>query len=335
MRGCAFCLVLVAAGACAKGSSVAPSGGELDAPSGSSLDVAAVSGDTTPSFEPFCSHRATDPARTIVERPCGTPRAVLTDGARSVVLTRGERVLAEPGVPSSVRTSDWVRVLPAAFGGTLDDAQARWLDASLADDQPDLLAMALEYIQGAPPLVVKGLQIAGDAGYGPLGDGGVRLEGADFNDYLGLRWIYPDGTVGHVRGDMAHDLDCSGYMRMLWGYRAGLPLASGPSNTALSRRAVQLEASTFGVTIIASSEPPALHLDRLGTGDLVFFDADPGDGPAVDHVGMYLGLDQAGRHRFISSRKTADGPTLGDDGGVSLLDGGGLYARAFRSVRRL
>jgi hypothetical protein len=73
----------------------------------------------------------------------------------------------------------------------------------------------------------------------------------------------------------------------------------------------------------------------LQTGDLVFFDADPSDDPAIDHVGMFLGRDEAGRSRFISSRKSPNGPTLGDVHGASLLDGTGLYARSFRSARRL
>ena len=47
-------------------------------------------------------------------------------------------------------------------------------------------------------------------------------------------------------------------------------------------------------------------------GDLLFFDADPDDGTRIDHVGMYLGLDAGNHHRFISSRKGANGPTLGD-----------------------
>jgi hypothetical protein len=67
----------------------------------------------------------------------------------------------------------------------------------------------------------------------------------------------------------------------------------------------------------------------------VFFDADPGDGARIDHVGIYLGVDAGGRHRFVSSRKGINGPTLGDYRGASLLDGAGLYARAFRASRRL
>ena len=76
-------------------------------------------------------------------------------------------------------------------------------------------------------------------------------------------------------------------------------------------------------------------LDRLDVGDLVFFDADTKDGPKLDHVGMYLGIDASGAHRFISSRKTVNGPTLGDAGGPSILDGTAKYARRFRGARRL
>jgi cell wall-associated NlpC family hydrolase len=53
---------------------------------------------------------------------------------------------------------------------------------------------------------------------------------------------------------------------------------------------------------------------RIGIGDLVFFDADSKDGSQIDHVGMYLGRDSEDHHRFISSRKRADGPTMGDLG---------------------
>jgi hypothetical protein len=70
-------------------------------------------------------------------------------------------------------------------------------------------------------------------------------------------------------------------------------------------------------------------------GDLVFHDASTNDGADIDHVGIYLGKDDRGGHRFISSRKTANGPTMGDAGGVSLLNGNGLYAKSFVAARRL
>jgi hypothetical protein len=67
----------------------------------------------------------------------------------------------------------------------------------------------------------------------------------------------------------------------------------------------------------------------------VFSDASTDDGTAIDHVGLYLGKDSAGNYRFISSRKTVNGPTMGDVGGKSVLNGTGLYAKTFVAARRL
>src|SRR5205814_7610638 len=39
-----------------------------------------------PALEPFCPRRLSDPPRLVLERPCGTERAVLTDGAYTAVL---------------------------------------------------------------------------------------------------------------------------------------------------------------------------------------------------------------------------------------------------------
>jgi len=323
MRGKACISVALLIGACTKGPAAEPARTEPDA------------APARPPAEPFCPRRELDPPRTIVERPCGTARAVLTDGARTAVIEGSERLFGEASAASAVRTRGWVRLLPTAFGGSLDAALEAWLEAALADQRPDVLAVAMQYLEGAPAVVENGVQIAGDAAYGPLSDLGTRVEGADFNDYLGLRWTFPDGTADRPKPEMLHSLDCSGYMRMLWGYRGGLPLAVAQSNAALSRRAVQMATSTFGVTIIADGEGAGALLGRLQVGDLVFFDADPLDGPAVDHVGMALGRDEAGHLRFISSRKGPNGPTLGDLHGASILDGAGLYARAFRSSRRL
>jgi cell wall-associated NlpC family hydrolase len=283
---------------------------------------------------PFCTRQLSEPPRTVAERPCGTALALLTEGARTVLLTGPERRFDEPTAAAAVVGTGWVRVLPAPYPGTLNPATAAWLDRAIRDQSPDILAMAMQYIEGAPAVLDRGTQIAGDADYGPLTDLGVRLEGADFNDYLGMRWSYPDGTTDRPRGEMFRSLDCSGYMRMIWGFRGGVPLAAGAvaGNDALPRRAVQMAASAFGVAISATV---ADGYAALQPGDLLFFDADPDDGPAVDHVGMVLGRDAAGHVRFISSRKNANGPTLGDLHGASVLDGTGLYARSFRAARRL
>jgi hypothetical protein len=73
---------------------------------------------------------------------------------------------------------------------------------------------------------------------------------------------------------------------------------------------------------------------RLRPGDAVVCDADPADPDVIDHIGIYVGRDASGGHRFISSRKTPNGPTITDAGGNSLLNGKGTYARSFRGARR-
>jgi hypothetical protein len=128
---------------------------------------------------------------------------------------------------------------------------------------------------------------------------------------------------------------------MIWGYRHHLPgsgyLDSVPlslrprEGTALPRRAVEMHADAPGVILISNAGVQIMDFSRIDIGDLVFFDADPKDGDALDHVGMYFGRDVNGRYRFISSRKTPDGPTFADRGGPSLLDGKAKYARSFRA----
>jgi cell wall-associated NlpC family hydrolase len=158
------------------------------------------------------------------------------------------------------------------------------------------------------------LQIAGDAAYGPLPPDGTRDEGADFNDYLGLRWLYPNDAPDRPEADQYRCLDCSGYM---------------------PRRSFELYAGATGIILIPNIGTQVADLDLLDVGDLVFFDVESDDGARLDHVGMYLGTDAAGAHRFVSSRATAHGPTFADAGGRSILDGTGTYARRFRGARRL
>ncbi len=212
-----------------------------------------------------------------------------------------------------------------------------WLTKALRDPSPDVLAIAMQYITGAAPLTDgSGLQIAGKASYGPVKPDDTHEEGGDFNDYLGIPWKF--GAVTHSpKADFFRSLDCSGFMRMVWGYRSGLPLTYLPDGGAsIPRHSWEILSAGPGIVII-----PDLHdaqitdFSSLQTGDLVFFHAKPEThAPQIDHIGMYLGQDTAGHYRFISSRQTIDGPTLGDIGGSSLLDGNGLYARSFRAARR-
>jgi|GEM_PF-2437417 len=279
----------------------------------------------------FIYERRADPAGTEVTDGEGRWLATFTDGARTATLRGPERTFAEATAAAPVVGTTWVRLLPAPFAGRVD---AAWLAAALADRSPDILALAMQYLVGASPLYgATGLQIAGDANYGPLQNDGTRQEGSDFNDYLGIHWAYGT-TVDRPETEQIGSLDCSGFVRMVWGYRGGLPLTLAPDGTGLPRRSFEQLASAPGVVTIPDAGTRPADLGQLRVGDLVFFDADPGDGPQVDHVGIYLGADTAGHHRFISSRKKANGPTLGDFGGSSLLDGPGLYATAFRAARR-
>lgn len=290
-----------------------------------------------------------DPARVVVSER-GERVATFTLGCYTVTLAGPERTFEEKfrrngvDIVVEVTHATWVRAAPGPVDGRVD---VRWLRLALAANQagtPDALAIAMQYVKGAPAVEEGDLQIAGNASYGPLGPDG-RVEGSDFHDYLGLRWLYPSDPPDHPRPDQFRCLDCSGYMRMVWGYRHHLsasgypdtvPLSREPRQaSALPRRAVQMYDDAPGRVLVPDGGVQVTDLSGLDAGDLVFFDSAEDDGVAIDHVGMYLGVDADGRHRFISSRKTADGPTLGDVGGVSVLNGTGFYARSFRAVRRL
>jgi len=271
--------------------------------------------------------------------------AILTRNARTVLLKGARRSFSEPTAEHPVCHSTWVRTLPAPFDGAID---LNWLEAAHAANKAhvaDILALAMQYIRGARPVHDGELQIAGDAGYGPFIQG-KRQEGSDFNDYLGVEWTYPDGSSDRPEKRQFRCLDCSGYMRMIWGYRrnmadeangGSIPLCLTPlaDRSAIPRRANEIYESAPGIIVLTRHDATVADLSRLRIGDLVFFDADEGDGSRLDHVGMFLGVDEGGHHRFISSRKGRNGPTLGDFRGRSVLDGSGLYARSFRAVRRL
>lgn len=259
--------------------------------------------------------------------------ATFTVGARSVTVRGATRVLSEPSTTAATVTSTTrVRLLDQPFGGTVDRT---WLTAALADTSPDLVDLATQYLPGAPEVLdAQGILVSSDASYGPLQADGTRQEGSDFNDYLGVSWSYGSTTDAPETAQYAA-LDCSGYMRMVWGYRAGVPLTLDPDGVGLPRRAVQMAASAPGVLIVPDTGAKPSSTSALLPGDLVFFDASTDDGSAIDHVGMYLGTDSTGAARFVSSRKTADGPTLGDLGGRSTLTGTGYWATAWRSARRI
>ena len=274
--------------------------------------------------------RLKNPARTLVRDERGALLATLTDGSRSVVLTGPVRTFTESTTAAVTTSTSWVRLLPQPATSTID---VGWLTTALADRSPDVLAVAMQYVTGAPTLrAADGTLLAGDASYGPL-VAGVRQEGSDWNDYLQVAAVY-DGVTDVPERGQAGSLDCSGYVRMVFGRRLGHPMALTPDGLRLPRRATQMHTDGPG-KLIADSTTRLTDLTPLLAGDLVLFDASTDDGTAVDHVGIYLGNDSTGAPRFVSSRKTIDGPTLGDTGGRSILSGSGLYASSLRAVRRL
>ena len=167
--------------------------------------------------------------------------ATFTIGCYTVTLAGPARTFSETfrsdGTTRTVTVthSTWVRAAPGPVDANIDE---RWLSRALAANRagtPDALAIAMQYIKNAPPILLGDLQIAGDASYGPLLPDGKRDEGSDFNDYLGLRWLYPADDPDRPEAAQHRCLDCSGYMRMVWGYRHQLPDAGYPDTIPLSR----------------------------------------------------------------------------------------------------
>ncbi|MEU0878299.1 hypothetical protein ABZ345_06840 [Lentzea sp. NPDC005914] len=284
--------------------------------------------------------RVDDPPRTLVLTALGDRVATLTDGARTGVFRGPARIFAEPEVTTAtVTTQDWVRVAPQPWrpGGEQDPVLGPWVMNALNDRTPDVLDISMQYRRNTPDLHDdKGIRYAGRAFFGPLVNG-ERVSDADFSDYLRVPWTYDDGTVRPPDPLRKDSLDCSGYLRMVFGYRSGYPLGWEPSRLRLPRQAKDFAAGSPGALIVADTgaRPPAEQLERLQAGDVLAFDLDPLDGPLLDHSAIYLGADSAGQPRFISSRKTYNAPTMGDKYGASTLTGDGVLAQAFRLARRL
>ncbi|MFI9613168.1 NlpC/P60 family protein [Streptomyces sp. NPDC052023] len=276
-------------------------------------------------------------------------RALANDGCTNLPLrllaSRFEVSAATWAAPPTVTHGDWVRVLPEPFDGTWTPELERTVRGWAGSTAPDVLAHAAMFLTGAPAVVAgsgpaEGRQVLGESGYGYLDPQGNRYEGADFHEYMNIGWTFPDGTHTGPSSKQAGNLDCSGYTRMVYGYHLGVPLAGGQdtSGMRIPRKSRDMAEHAPGVRVARTdgTNPPAAPL--LQPGDLVLFNADSGDDTAtvtVDHVGIYLGQDSAGGRRFLSSRKTVDGPTMSDLGGASLLDGTGTYATKLHTVHRI
>lgn len=284
--------------------------------------------------------RVTGPARTVVRDGSGAMVATFTDDARTALLNGPRRSFGEPkATTAAVNTSAWVRLLPEPWRVGAEDAGwfEDWFRAARQDTSPDVLAIATEYLIDAPAGTdAKGVRFRGDASFGPVkASGAGRQEQSDFYDYLGVPWTFPDGPAAQPETSRYGAVDCSGYVRLVFGYRLGMPLlGANKPGPGIPRRAYAISEFGPGVLLVPNERRRADDYGLLQPGDLVFFEVED-DPDTLDHVGIYFGLDSDGHHRFISSRERINGPTLGDVGGTSLLDDGGHYSTSWRSARRL
>lgn len=297
------------------------------------------SGNAVASAASLTFDRLANPGRTVVRDQTGAVLATLTDGARTVALTGPARTFAEPRfTTATITTTTWVRLAPEAWAPGAEKAAwfGQWFEAARKDTSPDVFDIAMQYADGAAPEKnADGLQVRGDAIFGPVEPAGVaRLEQSDFLDYLGIPYRFPDVKKA-PKPDHLGALDCSGFVRMVYGFRLDYPLlGTNNAGPGLPRRAWAIAENGPGVATIPNTRTRVTDYEALQPGDLVFFEVEGGV-DELDHVGIFVGIDSAGHYRFMSSRERANGPTFGDLGGTSLLDDGGMYSKGWRAARRI
>ena len=184
----------------------------------------------------------------------------------------------------------------------------------------------------------QGQQYSGDASFGPPDpvDPDGRAERSDFYDYLGLPWSFLDGKA--ALPDPSASWPWTAPATCGWSTVTGSAIrcaARTHPGEGLPRRAYAMAEFGPGVQLMPNSGQRARGMDRLLPGDLVFFNAQPVPSGQIDHSGIYLGVDDGGHHRFISSRSQTDGPTMGDLSGAPLLDGIGYWPDRWLTARRL
>ncbi len=289
--------------------------------------------------------RVQNPAGTeVVDKETGDVVARLTDKARTAVFYGPEHTLKEPQTTSAtVTTNAWVRVVPHQWkqGAEKEDWFPKWLAEYKNSKEPGALEIGTEYFKGAPDKTDEnGVRYAGDADFGPFKDdgSGLRDVGGDYNDYMGITVSHPDKPDDPPEKEDRNSLDCSGFLRIVLGYRMDYPLF-GKNETkgdGLQRQVQGMVDYAPGVLLVEDTgkRPDlATATENMLPGDIVFFETD--GQPGLDHSGFYMGKDSEGKHRFMSSRDAINGPTMGDVAGPSILDGNGLFANNFRAVRRL
>jgi cell wall-associated NlpC family hydrolase len=313
--------------------------GDATAPPANAMAVQNGGGAAAPAAAGPRFDRLANPARTVLRDQTGAVLATFTDGARTVALAGPTRTFTEPRfTKATITTTTWVRLAPQAWAPGAEKAAwfAQWFEAARKDTGPDVFGVAMQYADGAAEQTnAEGLRFRGDAIFGPVEPQGyARLEQSDFLDYLGISYSFPDIKKA-PKPDHRGALDCSGFVRMVYGYRLGYPLlGTNDPGPGLPRRAWAIAENGPGVALIPNTRTRVTAYDALQPGDLVFFEVE-GGADQLDHAGIYLGIDSTGHHRFMSSRERANGPTFGDLGGTSLLDDGGMYSQGWRAARRV
>ncbi|UKY53168.1 NlpC/P60 family protein [Streptomyces inhibens] len=298
-----------------------------------------------PGASSYTYDRLAGPARTVVRDAKGGVAATLTDGARTAVLTGPSRTFTEPHTTKAkIVTDSWVRLMPKPWKAGTEKQKwfTDWFAAFHRSARPDLLAVSQQYVKGAPQKKDRqGLRYAGPATAGPPTPpgspaGGPHRRPSDFYHYLGKPWTFPDRKNALPDKSRYGAVDSSGYVRLVYGYRGGYALlGTDRKGPGLPRTTNGIASVGPGVPVIPNRDARPSELDTLQPGDLVFFDTDRRNGPRLDHMGIYLGLDTDGHPRFISSREKNNGPTFGDIGGSARIDGAGTYAVSLRAAQRL
>ncbi len=266
--------------------------------------------------------------------------AILTEGARTVVFDGKKRTFSEPdNTKAVVHSHSYVRVAPKAWyaGAQDEDWFSAWFLRSLREDADDILGAAMQYLDGSPTRHdSNGVPFRGDAGFGLVRTSDT-VDGADFYDYLGIPWKWPDGSTSQPSKRWFRKVDCSGYIRLVYGYRGGITLHRTSDRVeGLPRNARGLAKLAPSVLIAEgktdSSNPTLNDLGSILPGDLVFF-ALHDNLKFISHSGIYIGDDNGGHMRFLSSRTSVNGPTFGDFQTKSIFDDGFFYNRLRRVIR--
>ncbi|MFI1652816.1 C40 family peptidase [Streptomyces avidinii] len=293
--------------------------------------------------------RLSSPDRSVMRDGTGQVLATFTDGARTASLTGPSRTFTEPAnTTTRVVTENWVRLMPEPWKPGAENERwfKEWFKKYFGSQEDDIFATAFQYGDQAPVKKdAQGTSYAGDASFGPLNPDGsagndLRLEQSDFYDYLGTPYTFRNGTKKQAQAARYRSMDCSGFVRTVFGYRARYPLlpddkpGSGLPRTANGMARASLGADVLPLKGVGPQDRP-VNIDVIQPGDLLFFKLDARTKDRLDHTGIYLGTDTDGHKIFISSREEANGPTIGDKGGTSRLDGNGYYATTLRSAKRL